>query len=363
MRYIPFLAHTMTTKSKRLYTIHPTSLSVEYGNIENVAAQHAEIILGTPGSVIEQSNKDGVRYYTHQFYDGDGKKRQQYIAGPIGSDNADNAADEMRSKIEEVNELVKTLRMLGREGFILADVKTYATIGALHNHGVFEAGGMLIGSHAYSVLLNKLGVRAALHRTDDIDIARREKLAFEKIPDKSMLEILRESGVNFVEVPSLKRGAPATSFKKKGKAQFHVDLLVPSRDETFPTVAVPELGAYATALPYLKYLLAESQPATLLARQGCFEVRVPLPERYAVHKLVVSQLRTGRGAKSGKDIEQASVLCAALAELHPGAIEDAVCALPRKMAKHFRKALPAAKKHLETVAPQAWIELGGDEAG
>jgi len=177
-----------------------------------------------------------------------------------------------------------------------------------------------------------------------------------------MLEILRESGVNFVEVPSLKRGSSATSFKKS-KAQFHVDLLVASRDETFPTVAVPELGAYATALPYLKYLLAEFQPATLLARQGCFEVRVPLPERYAVHKLVVSQLRTGRGAKSRKDVNQASVLCAALAELHPRAIEDAVSALPRKMAKHFRNALPAAKKHLETVAPQAWIELGGDEAG
>ena len=46
----------------------------------------------------------------------------------------------------------------------------------------------------------------------------------------------------------------------------------------------------------------------------------------------------GRDAKSGKDVDQASVLCAALAELHPGAIEEAVEALPRKMAKHFRKA-------------------------
>tara|TARA_R110002073_G_scaffold103264_1_gene233827 strand:+ start:2105 stop:3196 length:1092 start_codon:yes stop_codon:yes gene_type:complete len=362
MRYILFLAHTMPAKSKRLYTLHPNSLSVEYGNIENVTAHQAEAILGTPGSVIEQTNKDGVRYYTHQFYDGDGKKRQQYISGPIGSDDADATADAMRTKIEEVNDLVKTLRMLGREGFILADVKTYATIGALHNHGVFEAGGMLIGSHAYGVLLNKLGVRAALHKTDDIDIARREKLAFEKLPNKNMLEMLRESGVDFVEVPSLKRGAPATSFKKKGRAQFHVDLLVPSRDETFPTVAVPELGAHATALPYLKYLLAESQPATLLARQGCCEVRVPLPERYAVHKLVVSQLRTGRGAKSTKDVDQASVLCAALAELHPGAVEEAVEALPRKMVKHFRKALPAAQKCLEDVAPQAWAELCGDKA-
>lgn len=361
MRYILFIAHTMTSKSQQLFTLHPASLCADYGNIENVASHQDRVILGTPGSIIEQANKDQVRYYTHQFYDGDGRKRQKYIAGPIGSEHADNAAGEMRSRIEEVNDLVKTLRMLGREGFNLADVKTYATIGALHNYGVFEAGGMLIGSHAYGVLLNKLGVRAALHKTDDIDIARREKLAFKKVPNKSMLEMLRESGVNFVEVPSLKRGAPPTSFKKKGKAQFHVDLLVPSRDESFPTVAVPELGAHATALPYLKYLLAKSQPAPLLARQGCCQVRVPLPERYAVHKLVVSQLRTGRGAKSSKDVAQASVLCAALADLHPGAIQDAVNSLSKKMLKHFRKALPAARRQLEEAAPRAWAELSGEE--
>ena len=76
-----------------------------------------------------------------------------------------------------------------------------------------------------------------------------------------------------------------------------------------------------------------------------------------MHKLVVSQLRTGRGVKSGKDADQASVLCAALAELHPGAIRDAVAALSKKMAKHFRKALPNARKRLEGIAPKAWAEL------
>ncbi len=349
----------MPATSKPLFAQHSAALTLEYGNIENAAALQDQVILGTPGSVVEQSNKDGVRYYTHQHYDGDGKKRQRYIAGPVGSPDADASADAMRTRIEEMSDLGKTLRMLGREGFGLVDAKTYATIGALHNHGVFEAGGLLIGSHAYGVLLNKLGVRAALYKTDDVDITRREELAFRKSPSKTMLEILRESGVDFVKVPSLKRGGAPTSFKKTGRAPSHVDLLVPSPDETFPTVAVPELGAHATGLPYLKYLLAESQPAALLLRQGCCQVRVPLPERYAVHKLVVSQLRTGRGAKSVKDIDQACVLCAALAELHPGAIDEAVSALPRRMVRHFKKALPTAKKYLEARAPRAWEELAG----
>ena len=53
-------------------------------------------------------------------------------------------------------------------------------------------------------------------------------------------------------------------------------------------------------------------------------VRVPLPERYAVHKLMVSQLRTDRGGKSEKDLFQAAVLLAVLGEKHPGAIADAL---------------------------------------
>jgi hypothetical protein len=125
-------------------------------------------------------------------------------------------------------------------------------------------------------------------------------------------------------------------------------------------VAVPELQAYATALPYLGYLLEESQTSVLMAREGCCSVRIPVPERFAVHKLVVSQLRSGRDTKSAKDIDQASVLCAALADLFPGAIQDAVKPLSRGMIKHLRKALSAARRRLERDAPLAWSELGGD---
>jgi hypothetical protein len=247
--------------------------------------------------------------------------------------------------------------MLGREGFALVDAKTYATLASLHNHGVFTAGGMLVGSHAFGVLLNRLGVRAAAYATEDVDIARREALAFVRLPERSFLEMLRESGIEFLEVPSLDRRAPATSFKPRGRAPFHVDLLVPSRDETFPTVPVPELRAHATGLPYLGYLLAESQMAMVMAREGCCAVRVPLPERFAIHKLVVSRLRTGREAKSGKDVHQACVLCAALAASHPGAVESAVGALPRRARRHLAAALQAARPLLEDHA-RAREELG-----
>lgn len=340
-----------------LYSRHSKALMVEYGNIENVARITPEVFLGTAGGVHVRTKESGFEFYARKYRGGDGRQRVQYVGGPVGDEQADALADAMRARIAEVKDLVPSLRMLGREGFNLADPKTYATIGALHNHGVFEAGGILIGSHAYGVLLNKLGVRGTPYATEDIDIARREALALPKVPTRNLLEMLRDSGIDFVDVPQLDRGKPPTSFKEKGKSRFHVDLLVPSPNETFPIVAVPELNAHATGLPYLKYLLAESQPATLLAREGFCAVRVPLPERFAVHKLVVSELRVGRGAKSDKDVMQASILAAVMADMFPGALEEAVAAMSKKMFRRFKKALPGARAVLEEPAPEAWEEL------
>lgn len=340
-----------------LYVEHSRPLSVLYADVESAAAQQVEAFLGTAGSVIKRTNAAGFAFYAHQFYDAGGKQRERYLAGPVGDPHAEAAAAALRTRILETKVLVPTLRMLGREGFSLVDSATYATVAALHNHGVFTAGGMMIGSHAYGVILNRMGIKSKPYATEDIDLARREKLTFEQPLDRGLLEILRETGIDFVEVPQLRRKAPSTSFKKAGRSQFRLDLLVPSPDDTYPIVPVPELRAHATGLPALKYLLAESQTGALLSREGCCAVRVPLPERFAVHKLIVSKLRTGRQAKSDKDVEQASVLCAALAALHPGAIEEAVAAVPKRATKTFKAALETVRPILETAAPRAWEEL------
>jgi hypothetical protein len=242
-----------------LYTRHNRALGLLYTDVEQFALAQGEAFVGTPGSIVERQNASGFRFYSHQYYDGDGKKRERYLAGPIGAPEADGAAAALRGRIEDARQIAGSLRTLGREGFNLADARTYATVAALHNHGVFAAGGMLIGSHAYGVLLNRLAARATPYGTEDVDVARREVLAFEDARPREMLEILRASGLDFVAVPKLERKAPPTSFKQRGRSQFHVDLLVPSRTETFPVVPVPELAAHATGLPYLDYLLSASQ--------------------------------------------------------------------------------------------------------
>lgn len=342
-----------------LYRSHPASLTTLFAELESFALGEREILVGTPGTVLRRSNASGFAFYAHQYYDALGAKRERYVAGPVGDEDADRAAGELSSRIAELKGLLPSIRLLGREGFQLADSRTFATIAALRNAGLFGAGALLVGSHAYGVILNRLGVRAASYRTEDVDIARdhRLELAGGEAP---LAEILKASGMEFVEVPTLDPREPSTAFKQRGRSTFQVELLAPGRGDEVGSKRVPELAAHAVTLPFLGYLLAESQVTALLAREGCSAVRVPLPERFAIHKLIVSQLRRGRDAKAQKDRGQALVLCAALGDLHPGAIDSAVQNVPPRARGHLRRALKPLRETLSKEHPRAWEEL---EAG
>jgi hypothetical protein len=230
--------------------------------------------------------------------------------------------------------------------------KAYYTLASLHNNGLFRAGALLIGSHAYGALLNALGVRAVPYATEDLDIARREALALSGVP--GFLDMSRATGIEFFEVPSLNRRAPATSFAEPGGARLRVDLLVPSPNDDYPTIPVPELKAHAKGLPYLGYLLGASQEIPVLSAHGAVMVRVPVPERYAIHKLIVSQLRAKTSSKPEKDLRQAATLIEALVERFPGAVEDALGAVHKSALRHVWRAMAGLEGHLPESAEAAW---------
>lgn len=334
-----------------LYQTVSPSLSTLFGSIDGHVKAGAPVFVGAAGSIGKRKNQNGVEYYVHRFYGGAGTQHEVYL-GLVGE--YDIAP--LQAQIDEVKALVPELRLLVREGFQAADPKTYATLASLHLHGVFAAGATLIGSHAFGVLINQMGIRAAAYATEDVDVARREALAFERIPEKSFLDMLRESGIDFVEIPQLDNRKPSTSFKQQGRSRFHVDLLVPSTTGDIQIVEVPELMAHATALPYLAYVLGQTEMAALIAREGCCPVRVPVAERFAVHKLVVSQLRVNRSAKTEKDVFQAAVLLAALGERFPGAIESAVADLPVSARRYLVEATPHVLEMME-AHPRASEEL------
>ena len=102
-----------------------------------------------------------------------------------------------------------------------------------------------------------------------------------------------------------------------------LDFLAPSFEEGQDLVWLEAIGVWAQGLHYLNYLLADPIPAVGLYRQGVL-VRIPRPERYAIHKLIVAQQRTGPGlAKRRKDLGQARALILSLAEDRPAELRQA----------------------------------------
>jgi hypothetical protein len=86
-------------------------------------------------------------------------------------------------------------------------------------------------------------------------------------------------------------------------------------------------------------------------------VRVPVPERYAIHKLIVSQLRSKSSSKPARDLRQAATLIEALIERFPGAVEDALTAVPKSAVRHVRRAAAALARYLPASAEPAWEAL------
>ena len=88
-------------------------------------------------------------------------------------------------------------------------------------------------------------------------------------------------------------------------------------------MALPALRAGALPLQFLEYLVEEAVPAAVLHGSGV-RVTVPQPARYAVHKLIVAQLRGHETAKRGKDLAQASAIMTALDAIDADALDDAL---------------------------------------
>jgi len=321
------------------------SLRTAYAQAKELALGQEQVPLITPGS-IQVESRGGGRFVYRYRYDAEGKRVAEYLGSE--SDEATLAKLAVASaEISDAATLSDYSRDLRRIGFYGAANSTVVTVAALFNAGIFAGGGILVGTHAFGVLLNDLGLRAApFPLTEDIDLARWGRLEIAALPKGGLLALLRGTGLPFHEVPQLKRGSPATSFKVRGK-MLKVDLLVPAKGEPYAPVAVPELGAHATGLPHFRFLLEDSNHSVLLGRDRLVPVRVPHAGRFCVHKLAVYSLRSGAdNPKREKDVAQAALLAALMAEHSEFLLTDAVEAMPREMRN---KVKPGARRALELL--------------
>lgn len=289
----------------------------------------------------------------------DGRKADEYIGPEKTLDAA--RVEALREAIGLARALAAASAQLRLLGFQRVDRKPAAVLEVLFNRGLIRAGLTLVGSHAYGVLLNELGVIAPGYRTQDVDVARAQPLAVALPADMDFRKLLEETGLAFVPVPGLPSDAPSVSFKLPGRETLAVDLLVPGR-EIGRAVPVKELGAHAQTIPLLDFLIEEPLDGVVLSPNQVVPIRVPMPERLLLHKLYASQSRRADRDKSSKDLEQAAVLAAALEEDRPGALGDAFKSLPQKGRAPVRRAARAAAKIVgdrHGEAQSALLEIGG----
>jgi hypothetical protein len=139
--------------------------------------------------------------------------------------------------------------------------------------------------------------------------------------------------------------------------QLRVEFLVPNQGaESDEPMHLPALQTEAEPLRFLDFLIHQPIKAALLHGSGV-AVTVPAPERFAVHKLIISRRRKTQRAKSDKDVQQAATLVEILLRKRPEdlkqAWEEAWHRGPR-----WRELLAAGATQLPSTLRQAVAELG-----
>ena len=254
----------------------------------------------------------------------EGKDKRSYV-GPASDEAIServNTHKEIKDNIRERRRMVSTLRRAGLPG---PDPFAGDVTKALAEAGLFRLRAILIGSVAFSTYAGMLGVRlpSTAMQTGDADFAQDFAISAE-VQDSlpPILEILQSVDPQFRAVPHQTDKVSVTAFVNA--KDYRVEFLTGNRgsDEyTGKPSPMPALGgASAENLRFLDYLIYEPIRTVLLFREGV-NVLVPAPERYAIHKLIVSSRRLadtlGR-LKADKDLTQAALLFEALVQTRHG---------------------------------------------
>src|SRR5688572_14304733 len=196
------------------------SLRTVYAQAKELATAQGAVPLLTAGSLQTEQRAKGKFVYRYR-YNAAGKRLAEYLGPELDAATAEKV-ERAREEIQDQAAIAEYSQKLRRIGFHSADNSTLVTVASLFNSGVFSGGGVLVGTHAFGAILNELGVAASVPMTEDVDVAARS-VELAALPEGSFVELLKQTGLPFLEVPTLKRGAPSTSFKVRGKT-LKVDL-------------------------------------------------------------------------------------------------------------------------------------------
>lgn len=322
-----------------LYRRLELNFHTQYAEVKERARTEPELLPGTPGTLTLRTGT-GQGYWYRRYKSVAAKEVEDFV----GKEDNEPARESMRLRIDAATWTQGQVRQLRALGMQVADKDAARLLVELHNRRLFEGGLVLVGTLAFMSLLNELGVVAVAARTQDIDLARRQALKLAApVP---FLETVQSTLLEFVPVPGMGRGAPSTSVKRPGPEGLRIDVLTPG-PEIGAVKPVPELAWHAQTVPFFDYLLENPWEGAVLAGGHCVPVNLPQPARFVWHKLYSSTKRQSDTAKARKDVQQAAVLAAVLAESEEGALEEAAAEASQEVLLAAKVRLPLARELLK----------------
>lgn len=267
----------------------------------------------------------GRRYWYFDTAKADGGKQRRYV-GPLDDPDVTRRVEAFKDLKADYRARRKLVATLTREAYLpKPDPMTGNVVQALAEGGFFRLRGVLVGTVAYQAYSALLGVRLpeAAMQTADADFAQFHAISaavHDGMPP--VLDLLRQVDATFRDIPHPADSRLSTAFVSR--SGYRVEFLTPntgSADNDGAPTPMPALGgASAQPLRFLDFLIHEPVRGVLLHGPG-IPVRVPAPERFAVHKLIVAARRRDGGddaAKSSKDRRQAEALMTTLIDLRQG---------------------------------------------
>ena len=305
----------------------PLSLSAQtsYAQLFD-AAQSAELarsVSSLPGSFAIKKVK-GKTYWYFQHTDVSGRLRQIYV-GPDNPRTRELVKQHgTRNPAERMQQLVNAAIALGCEPILLAH---FRVIRRLADYGFFNAGGVLVGTHAFLAYGNMLGVRwGETSRTQDVDFAHAGKQMAIALPGNLHVDAhaaIESLSMGFLPVLTV-AGRAGGSYATPSDPDFQLDFLTPLHRGAREPYTHPQLKVTLQPLKFMEYLLEDVQQAALFSAEGVVVANVPHPARYALHKLLVLAERGAtRRVKANKDLRQSAALLSFYASSSAWEVEQA----------------------------------------
>lgn len=310
--------------------IQPLSMTAQtaFSQVVEVAlsSEHMRSVADLPGAFAPKMVK-GHKYWYFQYTEPAGKRRQVFV-GP----DASEAVHALMAKASEPS-AASSLAPLVRSALALgcAEImpRHYRVLRRLAEYGFFQAGGVLIGTHAFVAYGNMLGVRwgaVDAGRTQDIDFAHAGRnislvLAADRpVNTHAAIESLE---MGFLPITGL-AGKTGGAYLIPAEKEFRLDFLTTVGRSGEVPYEHPDLRVTLQPLRFMEYSLENVQQTALLSGNSATIVNVPHPARYALHKLIVAGEREGVfQSKVGKDLMQSGLLLAALRESRPWEVDEA----------------------------------------